>query len=80
MTRWSVDHGEGLYTFWFARNGLDLTQKSIDCGWGLIPYEQMVIKMVIPHKGRTIAGDMTPPTIGSNISNAENQEDDGSHT
>src|SRR5882672_10171696 len=30
-------------------------------------------------KGRTIAGDMTPPTISSNVSDAENQEDDGSH-
>src|SRR5712664_3931470 len=30
-------------------------------------------------KGRTVAGDMTPPTIGSNVSDAENQEDDGSH-
>src|SRR5882672_10302602 len=31
-------------------------------------------------KGRTVAGDMTPPSISSNVSDAENQEDDGSHT
>src|SRR5467141_573844 len=30
-------------------------------------------------KGKTIAGDMTPPAIGSNVSDAENQEDNGSH-
>src|SRR5882672_6580343 len=30
-------------------------------------------------KGRTVAGDMTPPAIGSNVSDAENQEDAGSH-
>src|SRR5467141_3442810 len=32
------------------------------------------------NKGRTIAGDMTPPTTSSNVSDAENQEDDRSHT
>src|SRR5712664_485131 len=30
-------------------------------------------------KGRTVAGDMTPPAISSNVSDVENQEDDGSH-
>src|SRR5882672_6256841 len=31
-------------------------------------------------KGRTVAGDMPPPTISLNVSDAENQEDDRSHT
>jgi len=39
----------------------------------------MVINMIFPQQGKIVAGVGTPPTVGENLSDAENQGDNGSH-
>jgi len=56
-----------------------LTQCLCICVWGGTPKEKWLLTWSCHNKGKTIAGVVTPPAVSANMSDMENQGDNGSH-
>ena len=57
-----------------------MAQGSHSCVWGgWIHKERWLLAWYSHSKGKTVAGVGTPPTVSANVSDVENQGDNGSH-